>query len=505
MGIQSIGVGSGLALDDLVTQLVDAERAPRQARLDEREETLDAQISAIGSLTSRLGEFEDAVDELRSSFNLNNREPTITHPNQNDLAEGDSGAFTAEASSSATEATYEVAITQLAEGSRIETADGAFASTSAVATAAGGNLRFGVGSDSFDVNISAGATLSQLRDAINLAARNFAEADSNNFTLNASIIDTGTAVGSKLVFTSDATGAGNDLIVTNLDDDADLINVATQDSLGAVYNTNTDGSGTGAFVRSAATDALATIDGIAVQSSTNTFENVIQNVSFEALEVSEETTAGSGVFRTSTLQIGNDTQGLDQRIRDFTDNYNNIIDEINRLTRFGESELEDDGALAGDFLARGIQSSLASIVSGSVPGSSLGTLFQIGISFDEDGKLNISSTDDFGQGSGEDLLRDALDDNFDEVGNLFSDADNGIAARLYDYVREFTQSGGILRTREQSFRDERSALDEERERFELQILNFENIQRDRFIALDQTVASLNRTGNALLSSLASLG
>ena len=44
MGIQSLGVGSGLALDDLVTQLIDAERAPQQERLDKREETLDATI-----------------------------------------------------------------------------------------------------------------------------------------------------------------------------------------------------------------------------------------------------------------------------------------------------------------------------------------------------------------------------------------------------------------------------------------------------------------------------
>ena len=42
MGIQSLGVGSGLALDDLVTQLLDAERAPREARIQEREDSLDA-------------------------------------------------------------------------------------------------------------------------------------------------------------------------------------------------------------------------------------------------------------------------------------------------------------------------------------------------------------------------------------------------------------------------------------------------------------------------------
>jgi len=38
MTIQSLGVGSGLALDDLVRQLISAERTPKEQRLDAREE-----------------------------------------------------------------------------------------------------------------------------------------------------------------------------------------------------------------------------------------------------------------------------------------------------------------------------------------------------------------------------------------------------------------------------------------------------------------------------------
>ena len=47
MTIQSLGVGSGLALDDLVTQLLSAEREPKEKRLNDKEEKIEAEISVF--------------------------------------------------------------------------------------------------------------------------------------------------------------------------------------------------------------------------------------------------------------------------------------------------------------------------------------------------------------------------------------------------------------------------------------------------------------------------
>ena len=80
MSISSLGVGSGLALDDLVRQLISSERQPKELRLDAREKAVDAEISALGSIKSKISEFQDAVDKLRDGSNLNSREPTITNP-----------------------------------------------------------------------------------------------------------------------------------------------------------------------------------------------------------------------------------------------------------------------------------------------------------------------------------------------------------------------------------------------------------------------------------------
>jgi flagellar hook-associated protein 2 len=44
--IRSLGAGSGIDTTSLVSQLVEIERAPQQSRLDSKQETLEAQISA---------------------------------------------------------------------------------------------------------------------------------------------------------------------------------------------------------------------------------------------------------------------------------------------------------------------------------------------------------------------------------------------------------------------------------------------------------------------------
>lgn len=483
MTIQSLGVGSGLALDDLVTQLIAAEREPKQNRFDRKEESLDAQISGLGQLKSKMSDFLDSVDELRSDNNLQGREPTITNPDEN------TEPFTAEASNSAVKGEYQIAVTRLASGSRIETAnavDGGFASnTSSVLSAGSGSLTFKIGStgDSFDVNVTAGRTLQQLANDIN--------SNENNFGVNASIIDTGTVDGgAKLVFSSTTTGDGNDLVIVNNDDLADLNRVATTDSTEAnTYLTPV----------LAAQNAQATIDGIAVESDTNKFENTISSVSFEASTVSTKDALGD--FQTSRLKIGFDTEGLDKKIRDFVDNFNALSKEIDTLTKYGTSELEDDGALAGDFMARSITSGLSSIIGSNVSSSALGGLFAIGVELNQDGELEISATDNFGIGSGEDRLKEALEDNFDDIAALFTDSEEGIASRLYDYTKEYTTFSGLLSTRERSVKDEKDQLSDEREQFELRMLSFEQVLRDKYLNLDQTVARLNSTGSALFAAL----
>ncbi|AXT37690.1 flagellar hook protein [Alteromonas sp. BL110] len=476
MTIQSLGVGSGLALDDLVQQLLDAERLPKEERLNAKEEQIEAEISGLGQIKSKLSDFKDAVDDLRSDTDINGREPTIVNPSEDD------DILSADASSSALRGNYDITVQQLASGSRITTDAGAFtSSTDPVLSSGTGSLTFSIPSgDSFTINVDSSTSLVDLREAINSA--------DDNFGVTANIIDTGTAEGPRLVFLSEESGEGNDLVINNDTGAAELDRLSTAGGTSNISAANIE----------SAKNAIAFVDGIEVQSESNKFENTIQNVTFDVNEISPKDNAGN--FLSTTLKIGFDKEGLEQKIRDFVDNYNAIIDEIGTLTRYGESELEEDGALAGDSLLRGVQSGLSSIIGDNVSSSELGGLFRLGIELDQDGKLEISSSD-YGIGSGEDRLKDALEDNFDDIATLFTDENEGIAVRLYDFVDEFTSSGGLISLREKTAKENREDVYADRETLELRMFSYEQILRDKYLNLDQTVAQLNQTSSALLAAL----
>jgi|TARA_Y100000296_G_scaffold55165_1_gene63314 flagellar hook-associated protein 2 len=476
MTIRSLGVGSGLALDDLVQQLINAERKPKEDRLNAREEAVEAEISALGSIKSKLSEFKDAVDELRTDSDINGREPTVTNPSEDD------DVLSADATSSALRGDYDITVQQLATGSRITTDASAFSSSSDPLLSGGtGSLTFSVGATkSFTINIDATTTLASLREQINNSE--------DNFGVTANIIETGTGAGPRLVFVSEETGNGNDLVINNDTGNTELDRLSTTGGTNNISTTNIE----------SAKNAIALVDGIEVQSESNEFDNTIQNVSFTVNELSPLDNAGNPIA--TKLSIGFDKEGLEQKIRDFVENYNSLADEIEKLTKYGASELEEDGALAGDALLRSIQSGLASIVGDSVSTSRLGGLFRLGVELDEDGRLEIASND-FGLGSGEERLKDALEDDFDDIATLFTDENEGIAVKLYNFVDEFSASDGLISLREKSAKDARESVYADRETLELRMVSFEQIVRGKYLNLDQTVSQLNSTGSALLAAL----
>lgn len=248
-GINFLGSASGLPLEELVSTLVKVERDSKLSRINTTKKTLDTSLSGVGQLKSALSAFQDAVKKLGGNT-LNARIATVTQPTDNKTY------LEASASSTAAAASFDIKVNQLASGSRLESADAAFSSATDVISTTNGTLTFAANGKSFDVEVTAGMTLNELRQKIN--------AKSDNFGVNANIINAGGATGTKLVLTSDETGAGNDLVITN--NNAELDNVSTVAT----------GATAGLSVSQAAQDAIIEIDGITTTSASNTFINVIQ-------------------------------------------------------------------------------------------------------------------------------------------------------------------------------------------------------------------------------------
>jgi len=473
MAISALGVGSGLALDDLVRQLVQLERQPREESIKRRETEAQVSLSAFSKLKSTLSSFRTSMTELSSDSALRARSAQISGQDE------DNPILSATASSSAPKASYEITVEQLAQGSKAKS--GTFTGADQVVSATGGNLSFATadGESSFNIAVDPNATLADIANAVNNSTENFG--------VSASIINTGgTNPETRLVFSSSETGAAKELVVSN--DNQELDSVST-------VATGAGGAGMTIAAEDAAQDAIIDIDGIRTYSNTNTFENAIQGVSLDA----ERAAPGEKL----QLDVDTDVAGVREKIEGFMTEYNKVIDEINRSTRTSAEE-SGRGALTGDSLVRGLQSSLTNIVGGVVESGegAMKTLYALGITFDDNGRLEISDSNGAG-GTGEERLTKALESNFDQVANLFAGED-GIATRLDDLVAEYAQTGGLIAGKEAVFKDRQENLTSEREVFDRYMESYEETLRERYSALDRTIAELNSTSSYLSSQLASL-
>jgi flagellar hook-associated protein 2 len=190
--ISAPGVGSGLDVNSIVSQLMAVERQPLN-RLEADKRGLQAQLSAFGKLKSGLSTFQSAMSGLKSldAFKLF----TATS--------SDEAAFTATADSNAAISTNSIDVVQLAVADK--RASQAIADTGTTTLGGSGDqMTITVNGNAFVVD-GGGMTLSQLRDAIN--------SDPNNVGVSASIISE-TSTSNRLVLTSNETGTTNSISTT---------------------------------------------------------------------------------------------------------------------------------------------------------------------------------------------------------------------------------------------------------------------------------------------------
>src|SRR5262245_33706195 len=153
--LQSPGIGSGLDVNGLVSQLVAAERTPATARLTREKTSIGTEISALGQLKGALSSFNSALAPLKTVDVFAARSATSA----------DDKVFTATATSGAATSAYNITVTSLAKAHQIaSTAFTAGANTSV----GSGELTISLGTSAFSVTIEPDKTrLSDIRDTIN--------------------------------------------------------------------------------------------------------------------------------------------------------------------------------------------------------------------------------------------------------------------------------------------------------------------------------------------------
>lgn len=365
-GITSLGMGSGIDIRTIVDGLVAAERQPAEFQLTKKETQLQAKLSSFGTFKSALSDFRSSLAGLRDSSKFTALQATSSN----------SEVITASVGSNADTGKFNLESKQLAQSHSLVTAG----YSDANATVGNGTMTIKFGTTDFDaetetyngftqnseqgaltLNIdSSNNTLTGLRDAIN----------ESKAGVSASIIYDGSAY--RLVLSSEKTGAANSMEISI--DNSSL----SQFEFNATASTMKQTQG--------AQDAIMSINGLDVTSSTDTFKDTLKGVTIDLAQAKPGQKISLDIAHSSTTVV--------ESLQGFIDSFNELNAGVKELSSYN-AETKTASTLLGDVTLRSGMSQIRSVLSSVVSGlerSSARTLVDLGISTQADGTLKFDDT-----------------------------------------------------------------------------------------------------------------
>ena len=565
--LSSPGIGSGLDVNSIVTQLVEAERKPFDDKALKTEEKYTAQVSDLGKLKSAISDLNDALFDLKLPTTFSKRS-----------VESSSSKFSVEAGSAAMPASYNVKVDQIAQNQTITSK--AFDLTSPVGE---GTLTLKSGSASFNVEVSSSDTLDSIAENINSSAANIG--------ITATIING--EGGSYLVLSGDKTGLESAIEIEVADTDGVAYDNSGLSQLAFSAKTtvleqsftsgevmNADGISNGVITLNNGT-STEDINILA----TDTIEDVVNKINGNSINVlaalEDDGSGGKKLVLNSTNDYGNHNVS----IAISSDDDGNIADNsgISRLAHtyspanFVENQAASDakitvnGAISAtsstntfDKVVAGVAltvtavhsetdsadkitvsldkgsteeavgkfvesfnamldvvkqvtnankeaGDVGSLVSDSTVRTFLGQLRESmgnAVSISNNLSLSLSmigvSTQKDGTLSLDNKeLKKQIDTNFEHFGTFFS-GDNGIAKSLANVVNEYKGTGGIVDNKIKSINSYMEKLTEEKDKFNSKMVKYESRLFKQFNTMDLLVANLNATSQYLTGALDNL-
>ncbi|OBT05329.1 flagellar hook protein FliD [Shewanella sp. UCD-FRSSP16_17] len=444
---------SGMSAASFAEQLVAAERMSKDALFKNNLDNSKAQIDAYKILERTLNKMTSNLDNLNGD----------AFEGKTSEISDDSATITVD--SDAPAGVYDLYVKQLAQAHQITKSftseDEILPTTGVVSIDVGGNS---IDIDMAELNASGNATVSDLRDAINKHP--------DNPGVTASLVRTGGQV--ELMLTSDETG---------------------KDSTVTMEMNGTDW---GTQERIKAQDAEFTLNGIDITSSSNYLDNVIDGVNIELKKA-------HNVGESATITIGNDTEGTEKAVNDFVDSFNELMTQLNQLTRSmgssvlddinGDKDKDDDdedddddenssvgedqiGILKGDSSLRMLQNSVRNAIFDEAPNGM--RLSDIGIEMGRDGKLSVD----------DEKLSQAISSDSESIKEMFT-ADGGYIDRIDSIIDPFTKNNGYIDLKQKNLDSQVEQIEDNMSRHDNHMSQRYQILLTQFTAMENTINKLN--------------
>ncbi|GAB4088063.1 flagellar filament capping protein FliD [Hydrogenophaga soli] len=442
--ITSQGIGSGLDVKSIVSQLVALEQRPL-TKLQTDKAVINTKISAFGQIKSLVSALSTATGTLNSLTTWNSVSATSSN----------TAAVTASAVGGTSSNAFTFQVTGLAKAQSYASA--------ALPLPAGTPLGAGTlhitmtgAATPVDVAVLGTDSVSDIASKINGSGAGVTAAVLND------------ASGERLLLRSKTTGVANGFTVSVTDNDGN----------------HTDAAGLSRLVNSASTvaaqDATATVNGsISVTSSTNTFSNVVSGVTLTAKEVM--TTAAD-------ITVSANRGAITGAVDSFVKAYNDLNAMLQELTKY-DAGTKQAGLLQGDSTAVSLQSALRGMLQSSSTGSAYARLADVGISAELGGNLVVDKT----------KLSAALD-NGTEVKKLFTTdnhntATNGFALKFKKFADGLLATDGFFSNKDASFKRSLDSNTKEQARVNDKIARVTAALNRRYNALDTQMSNMNALNN----------
>lgn len=481
MAISSVGIGSGLDVERIITETVALEKEPIK--------TLEVKAETINSKISTYGQIKSSVDTLNSAA----RDLTLDSGfDAVKINSSNSSAVNATMTGLAAQGSYNVTVDKLAQSQTSASIKLGAKDTMGAA----GTMRFVIGNPgkagaelkTVNLDIASSDTLEGIVAKIN-----------GNPDLSKSVVAsviTDSTGKQQLMVRSRETGLDNQFsmsmgtLVTQADVDAwnALSDTEKKDKPFPVIGSFKpvaveDGSNLsklavvgGITVKQAAQNAEIKLNGVAIESNTNTFKDIIPGLSISVSAKGE-----------SLLSITQDKDATQEKIQKFVDAYNAVNELLAASTKYDQGS-KTAGVLQGDSSTVSLQNSLRMLTQG-IAGNATGKfnrLSDIGIQMQQGGALTLDAA----------KLQEALGD-MDSVKSMFAakpDAlgnGGGIAVNFKTLTDELLAYEGTLNNKTDSLEKQLELNKAEVEKVEKRAETVEERMRKQYTALDVKMASLS--------------
>ena len=435
MGISSIGIGSGLKVSDIISQMVALEKKPLEG-LQTKADTSQTKLSTYAQIKSLTSTLNDAAGKLTRDGGWNGVN-----------ASSSNSAVSVSITGIASKGTFDIGVSQLSQAQTSVSA----ARTIDQKMGSEGNLKLTQGGKSVDIKYTAEDTLKTLAEKIN---------------------DGGAGVTATLL--RDASGKEQLMLRSNETGESSAFSVAWgEDGKGAAP------ADMGFSMTRPAQNAKITVNGVEQQSATDSFSDILPGVK---ITVSAVTTSDSRVALTQ------DTDGTKKNIQAFIDAYNALNTLLSDSTKY-DSESKAAGVLQADSSTISLQNSMRNVVRGMASSAtgSLKLLSDIGLQTQSDGSLKIADSA---------KLDKALTSSPDALKSLFAapaSADGtggGIATSMKKYTDQLLSYDGALNNKTDSLESLKKSNLADQDKVNNRATTLEKRMTAQYTALDTKMASL---------------